>query len=80
LIVMLVNRLSMYSGDPSNPEKSEPSNSAPKIAKGKVYHAITSEPFGSNSFTPIEADNPRISEIQQSEEAFIRKLKSLEKL
>jgi len=43
------------------------------------HHAVTAEPFGEINITPINADDSRILEIQNAEEAFIRQLKNLER-
>ncbi|TVO70882.1 hypothetical protein FHP88_15625 [Sedimenticola selenatireducens] len=43
------------------------------------HQAITAEPYGAKIIIPINADDPRIIQIQCTEESFIRKLKSFEK-
>ncbi len=44
------------------------------------HQAVTSDPFGESLITPVDADNCRILEIQSAEEAFVRKLKFLERV
>ncbi|MEJ1353117.1 MAG: hypothetical protein RPU39_00310 [Candidatus Sedimenticola sp. (ex Thyasira tokunagai)] len=44
------------------------------------HKAITAEPFGEPVIQPLDAHNSRITSIQNAEQAFIRKLRSLERI